>query len=298
MWMDNTDKTGSNPIKDAVDILPEGIRKIVLGRLNEIVGYEPRIGIMGKTGSGKSSLCNAIFKGEECPVSDVGACTREIKEVRIQFGKRSLYLVDIPGVGESAERDSEYENLYSGLMPKLDLILWVIKGDDRVLAPDERFYKEVLIPAGGKSKTLFVLNQVDKIEPFREWDEQNCCPSPRQVNNIAEKKEYISQYLGFPEHPIVAVSANEGYNVTHLVEEMVRALPKHAQSSVAAQVKEEHKTEKVIEEATDGFGDTVDRVIDEIIDMAPIPKPVATLAKAAKKLVVEGIKKTWSFFFG
>lgn len=118
------------------------------------------------------------------------------------------------------------------------------------------------------------------------------------MNNIAEKKEYISQYLGFPEHPIVAVSANEGYNVTNLVEEMVRALPKHAQSSVAAQVKEEHKTEKVIEEATDGFGDTVDRVIDEIIDMAPIPKPVATLAKAAKKLVVEGIKKTWSFFLG
>ncbi|WP_227543371.1 hypothetical protein WJ058_23210 [Klebsiella variicola] len=86
----------------------------------------------------------------------------------------------------------------------------------------------MLIPAGGKSKTLFVLNQVDKIEPFREWDEQNSCLSPRQMKNIAEKKEYISQCLGFLEHPIVAVSANEGYNVTHLVEEMVRALPKRS----------------------------------------------------------------------
>lgn len=28
---------------------------------------------MGKTRTGKSSLCNAILKGEECPVSDVGA---------------------------------------------------------------------------------------------------------------------------------------------------------------------------------------------------------------------------------
>lgn len=85
------------------------------------------------------------------------------------------------------------------------------------------------------------------------------------MKNITEKKEYISQYLGFPEHLIVdvSVSAYEGYNVTHLVEEMVRAIPKHAQSAVAAQVKEEHKTEKVIEEATDGFGDTVERVIDE-----------------------------------
>jgi hypothetical protein len=34
-----------------------------------------RIGIVGKTRACKSSLCNTIFKGEECPVSDVGAYT-------------------------------------------------------------------------------------------------------------------------------------------------------------------------------------------------------------------------------
>lgn len=296
--MEDKAKAGYNPVKDAVDILPEGIRRLVFSKLNEIVGYEPRIGIMGKTGAGKSSLCNAIFKGEECPVSDVGACTREIKEIRIRFGKRSIYLVDIPGVGESAERDSEYEKLYRELMPKLDLILWVIKGDDRAFSADEHFYKDVLLPAGGKGKTLFVLNQVDKIEPFREWDEQNGCPSPRQMENISAKKGYISQCFGFTEFPIVAVAASEGYNVTHLVEEMVRALPKQAKSPFTAQVKKEHKTEKVIEDATSGFGDTVDRVIDEIIDMAPIPKPIATLAKAAKKVVVETLKKAWDFFFG
>jgi hypothetical protein len=296
--MEDNAKPGYNPVKDAIDILPESIRKHVSKKLNEIVGYEPRIGIMGKTGAGKSSLCNAIFKGEECPVSNVGACTREAKEVRIRFGKRSICLIDMPGVGESAERDSEYEKLYMEHVPKLDLILWVIKGDDRAFSADEHFYKEVLIPAGGEGKTLFVLNQVDKIEPYREWDEENGYPSSRQMKNIAQKKDYISQCFGFTEYPIVAVAASEGYNVTHLVEEMVRALPKYAKSGVAAQVKEEHKTEKVIEDATNGFGDTVDRVIDEIIDMAPIPKIVATAAKAAKRVVVEGVKKVWSFFFG
>lgn len=296
--MEDKAKAGCNPVKDSVDILPEGIRRLVFSKLNEIIGYEPRIGIMGKTGAGKSSLCNAIFKGEECPVSDVGACTREIKEIRIRFGKRSIYLVDIPGVGESAERDSEYEKLYRELMPKLDLILWVIKGDDRAFSADEHFYKDVLLPAGGKGKTLFVLNQVDKIEPFREWDEQNCCPSPRQMANITAKKDYINQCFGFTEYPIVAVAASEGYNITHLVAEMVRALPKQAKSPFTAQVKKEHKTEKVIEDATNGFGDTIDRVIDEIIDMAPIPKPIATLAKTAKKVVVETLKKAWDFFFG
>jgi len=32
------------------------------------------IGIMGKTGAEKSSLCNALFAAEVSPVSDVAAC--------------------------------------------------------------------------------------------------------------------------------------------------------------------------------------------------------------------------------
>ncbi len=145
-----------NPVKDALEILPENIRESISRRINEVINYEPVIGIMGKTGAGKSSLCNAIFKGDICAISDVESCTRETQEVRIQFGKRSIRLIDIPGVGESTARDSEYEQLYRELLPKLDLVLWVIKGDDRAFSADEHFYKNVLQPAGGEEKTLFV----------------------------------------------------------------------------------------------------------------------------------------------
>ncbi len=44
----------------------------------EAVSHEPVIGIMGKSGAGKSSLCNALFQGEVTPVSDVHAGTREV----------------------------------------------------------------------------------------------------------------------------------------------------------------------------------------------------------------------------
>ncbi|HFL9393826.1 TPA: GTPase family protein [Escherichia coli] len=295
--MEYKEKDGFNPVKDALEILPENIRESISRRINEAINYEPVIGIMGKTGAGKSSLCNAIFKGNICAVSDVEACTRETQEIRLQFGRRSIRLIDILGVGESAARDAEYEQLYRELLPDLDLVLWVIKGDDRAFTADEHFYKNVLQPAGGDEKTLFVINQVDKIEPCREWDTKNIQPSPAQLKNICDKKADITRQLGFTDHPVIAVAASEGYNVTQLVEAMVRALPKYAQSGVASQVKEEYKTKSVIEEATEGFGDTVECILDDVID-ATLPKSVAVVVKAAKSAVVGGLKKAWNFFFG
>ncbi|MEQ4624066.1 GTPase family protein [Providencia manganoxydans] len=284
-------------IKNAIDILPKDIRDSVFNRIKNIIEYEPVIGVMGKTGAGKSSLINAIFKGNVCPVSDVEACTRETKEIKIEFGHRSLRLIDIPGVGENANRDNEYEALYKRLLPKIDLILWVIKGDDRAFSADEHFYQQVLKPAGGDKKTLFVLNQIDKIEPFREWDIAHNQPSPSQQTNIRKKEAYLIERFGFTEHPIISVSANEKYNISKLVEEMIRALPKEAKSGVVAQVKNDVKTTEIIEEAKGGFEETVNEALDDIIDHY-LPKPIASVAKAAKKVVVQAVKKLWGFVFG
>lgn len=46
---------------------------------------------------------------------------------------KGISLIDMPGVGESEQRDAEYAALYRRLLPELDLVLWVIKGDDRAL---------------------------------------------------------------------------------------------------------------------------------------------------------------------
>jgi hypothetical protein len=51
----------------------------------------------GKTGAGKSSLCNALFAGEVSPVSDVAACTREPLRFRLQVGERYTWWT---GVGK------------------------------------------------------------------------------------------------------------------------------------------------------------------------------------------------------
>ncbi|WP_330985153.1 MULTISPECIES: GTPase family protein [Enterobacterales] len=292
-----TASKGDKLIRNMLDIFPETVRRSLFEKIKESIDYEPSIGVMGKSGAGKSSLCNAIFKGEVCAVSDVEACTREVQRLKIQFGHRTLEIVDIPGVGESAERDEEYEELYSELLPELDLVLWVIKADDRAFSADEHFYKEVLLPAGGREKVVFVLNQVDKIEPFREWDQEHRRPSLTQATNIQRKKDYIAECFEFPHHPVVPVSADEKYNIVELVETMIRALPDRAKSGAASQLNDDLKTDEVKSDAKGGFGNVIGELVDTAIDILPVPDSAKSLIRKGKEFVVESAKKIWDYFF-
>lgn len=97
----------------------------ILKEIRKIRSYTPKVGILGNSGVGKSSLCNALFGQEIAKISDVQACTRKPQEILIGSanGKGGIILVDVPGIGEDPERQKEYTELYKSLAPKLDLIL-------------------------------------------------------------------------------------------------------------------------------------------------------------------------------
>ena len=67
---------GLKSFQQSLSGLPQWASERILQQINQLTDYEPVIGILGKTGAGKSSLCNALFAGDVSPVSDVTACTR------------------------------------------------------------------------------------------------------------------------------------------------------------------------------------------------------------------------------
>ena len=162
--------------------LPHSFQTSFFNQLNHLINYSPTIGMMGKTGAGKSSLINALFQSTLSPVSDVSGCTRHAQRFSMTMNNHTLNFIDLPGVGESLERDKEYHQLYRSLLPELDLIIWVLKADDRAWSSDEQCYHFLTEQCCYQpSRFLFVLNQADKIEPCRQWDELCHQPSPEQT---------------------------------------------------------------------------------------------------------------------
>lgn len=256
-------------LKDSGVNISDDQKEQINSRLENILNYEPRIGIFGKTGVGKSSLCNALFGEDICPISDVEACTRNTQEVLLNLGgSRGIKLIDVPGVGESSSRDEEYAELYTRLLPELDLVLWIIKSDDRALASDENFYKNIVKPHIEEGKPFFfVLNQVDKIEPFREWDEEKHEPGAKQFQNIHRKVDDVARFFDVAPSKVVPVSANEKYNLTKLVDEFVRALPAEKKITVFRAVNEEFQSKATGEHVKKSFLDVVENVVCKTLDV-------------------------------
>lgn len=239
--------------------LPREQAENIAGKVKELQNYQPRVAVFGKTGAGKSSLCNSIFGEDVAPVSDTEACTRAPQEYLLRLSKtNTIVLIDMPGVGESKARDEEYSALYTSLLPHIDLLLWVVKSDDRALSVDEHIWNTCVSTFVSSGCPVFVvINQVDKVNPVREWDVQNNSPGPSQQKLVEEKILALSTAFKVAANQIVPVSALEHYNIVGLVEAIVLALPNEKKLSFLNAVNDDVISDTAQKEAERGFFEAI-----------------------------------------
>ncbi|HFK6835135.1 GTPase family protein [Citrobacter sp. HN-141] len=285
---------GLKAFEQPLALLPYTLRNLILERLRSLTQYEPVIGILGKTGAGKSSLCNALFQGEVTPVSNVDSCTRDVLRFRLRNGDHSLMIIDLPGVGESDQRDKEYAALYRHILPEVDLVLWVIKADDRALSVDEHFYRKIIFAY--QHRVIFVVNQADKAEPCHQWNTTSNTPSHSQQSTIEAKRSAVQQIF-LPHHPVCVVSARTGWGLDAMVETMMRCLPDRATSPLTTQLHGRLCTEPVKKQARERFGNAVDEMIGTVESSSFLPAPVRAVIRTVREAVVTVARAVWDWIF-
>ena len=102
-----------------------------------------KIGVIGKTGVGKTTTVNSLFQAKFVTSRTiVGTTEAQYKDFILPDGGK-LTIVDMPGYGRSVAEDKLYRDIYLNELPKCDIILLVVQGNSSDLRDDQRMIKTI-----------------------------------------------------------------------------------------------------------------------------------------------------------
>lgn len=205
----------------------------------ELLDRAPVVAIIGKAGVGKTTTINNLFDvddfvaealtfDEKGHIGDVrrGTTTAIRKRFDLKIGI-GLDIIDLPGLGDDIRKDKEFEAIYRQILPQCDIILYVLKADNRTLGEDERILQNIVLPSCDKKKIILAVNQVDILGENEglHWDTRINLPDPRQEELIQLKQKDISSMfhedLDVDVNKIVCYSAIKRYHLLELLHSIV-----------------------------------------------------------------------------
>ncbi len=209
----------------------------------ELLDRAPVVAIIGKAGVGKTTTINNLFDVDDFVaevltfeqkghIGDVRrGTTRAIRkrfDLKIGIG---LDIIDLPGLGDDIRKDKEFEEIYRQILPQCDIILYVLKADNRTLGEDERILQNIVLPSCDRKKIILAVNQVDILGENEglHWDTRINLPDPRQEELIQIKQKDIASMfnedLDVDVEKIVCYSAIKRYHLLELLHAIVKTTP-------------------------------------------------------------------------
>lgn len=202
-------------LSSVLDELPGPVRKRVKKELEDLHGLlhdrrSPRVMLLGRRGAGKSQLINAIASAELRPVGHVTAQTGEAKWETLQFGGRSVDVLDTRGVQEGSRptEDDPHATVEESVRTAIaehcpDVILFCVQARqiDSAIGADLDFAELALraalneqskVPEEARVKIIPVLTQCDQMEPsdvgLSEGD-------PEKMRHVNEAVQVFNRHL-------------------------------------------------------------------------------------------------------